>query len=102
MRDRPGERGGHVSEVELNPDHARLRHDPARVVALVVEDPEDVAAGRDGVVLPGELRTCCEAEVAPLPAEPPDDLAAVPVDLVDRPRMPPRDQQVPVGVKADG
>src|SRR5438093_1982450 len=85
----------------MNPDHAGLRHDPACIVALVVEDLKEVAAGRERVVLPGEPCTGCEVEVARLAAETPDDLARVPIDLVDRPGVAARDQEVPVDVEGD-
>ena len=58
------------------------------------------SAGRlgQGVVLPGELDSGAEFEVALLAAEAPDDRAGLVVDLVDRPGVAGGDQQVAVAV----
>ena len=50
-------------------------------------------------MLPGELRTRAEHEVALLPAQAPDDLPGAAADLVDRGRVPGGDEDVAVAVE---
>src|ERR687888_208374 len=54
-----------------------------------------------GVVLPRELRPRPHLEVALRAAELPEDLLRLPVDLVDRVRVPGRDEEVAVRLDVD-
>src|SRR5438309_11896761 len=67
----------------------------------VVEDREGAVRVPAGVVLPGERDLPGHGEVAVLAAQPPEDLSGAAVDLVDRPGVAGRDQQVAVGVDVD-
>ena len=62
----------------------------------IVEHRDDSRARLVRVVLPGELGFVIRHEVAVLAAQAPDHLAAAPLELVQRPRMTSRDEQVSV------
>ena len=90
----------HAARVEREDEALRLRLHARR--AAVVEDAQARAAGvLAGVVLPGEQGAAAHGEVAPAAAQPPDHLAAVPVELVDRPGVAGGDEQVAVGGDVD-
>jgi hypothetical protein len=74
------ERGAHGIFVDLDYDAAGLL---VLVHPTVVEDREDAARVVAGVVLVGGSGAVSHLEVAPLPSKPPEDLARLPVDLVD-------------------
>src|ERR1700722_18284466 len=57
---------------------------------------------RPGVVLPREADAWAESEVTLLPAQAPGDVPCRGVDLVDRPRVSSRDEQLAVGREVDG
>ena len=63
---------------------------------LVVEDRDQTAAGGPDVMLEGKVRAVTDLEVAALAAEGPDHLTGPAMDLVERPRVAARDQQVAV------
>ena len=52
-------------------------------------------------MLPGERHTGAQGEVASLAAQTPENLARLPVDLVDRPGVSARDEEVAVVVEVD-
>src|SRR5437667_5264896 len=103
MRDRPNQARRHGGGVKVDPDDARLRHDaaPGLSVVLVVEEPDRVRSGRKWIVLPREPDVRPEREVAALAAEAPENPAGLAVDLVDGPGVPARDEQVSVVVEVD-
>ena len=68
---------------------------------LVVEQRERAVRLAARVVLPGEAHALAEREVAAAAAEPPDHVAGLAVELVDRPRVARGDQQVAVAVDVD-
>ena len=68
----------------------------ARRPRLVVEDRHDSAVVRPDVMLEGEVGAGADPEVTAFATEGPEHLARLPVDLVDRPRVAPRDQQMAV------
>src|SRR5262245_45259607 len=99
MRVRPYERHAHPLRVEREQQCPRLRLFLRR--GSVVEHTDEAAGMLAYVVLPLEADTRPELEVAPLPTQTPEHAAGAPVDLVSRPRVPRRDDQVPVRCDVD-
>src|SRR5215203_1945152 len=90
-----GQLGCHGLLVEPEADSARgLVH----FRALVVEEGDGAVFLAAGVVLEGETGPLAHSEVAPLPAEAPDHLPALPVHLVDGGGLAGADEQVAVVV----
>src|SRR5207237_2070465 len=94
------ERRPPVLRVGLDDEHARELFDGGR--GAVVEDGDRSVRLAARVVLPGEVRAGPHLEAA-LPApEPPEDLAGLAADLVDRVRVAGGDDEVAVVVDVDG
>src|SRR5215207_3410038 len=94
-----GQLGRHDLLVEPEADPARgLVH----VLAPVVEEGDGAVFLAAGVVLEGETGPLAHREVAPLPAEAPDHLPALPVHLVDGRGLAGADEQVAVVVLSYG
>src|SRR5204862_6724335 len=67
----------------------------------VVEDPDRPVALASRVVLPCEAHAFTEPVIAPLAAEPPEDSAGLPADLVDGLGIACRNEEVAVHVDGD-
>jgi hypothetical protein len=81
----------------------KLYHDPAGLVAhlgvgAVIEDGDGAVSRAPSVVLEGALGARPHLEVALLPTQPPQDLAATAVYLVDTPGVAGIDEQIVVGL----
>ena len=88
--------------VQLQREPARAAPARRQVLGDVVEQRDRAVGAAAGVVLEVELRPRPQLVVRALPAEPPEDLAGVPVELVDRARVAGGDDEVPVAVERHG
>src|SRR5215217_5493668 len=84
-----------------------LYHDPAGLfvhlgVGAIVEDGDGAVSLAPGVVLEGDAGAQTHLEVALLPSEAPQDLAALVLYFVDTPGGAGRDEQVAIGLDVYG